>query len=118
VSDIRVIKNGASLVSIQKTNLTIKWIFKNELLEVLTLEMGPKSLLEEPYIYQSQGIHHILDGELIFETERESYQVKKGDIIWWGSGASFRIKNLNNFKGVIYTLLLKPEFQADASDSE
>ena len=118
MSNIRVIENGASLVAIQKTGLTIKWIFKNEFLEILTLEMGPRTLLEEPYICQYQGIHHIVDGELIFETARESYQVKKGDIIWWGSGPSFRIKNPNNFKGIIYTLLLKPESCTNASGSQ
>lgn len=117
MSDIQVIKNGDSLVSIQKANLTIKWIFKNEFLEVLTLEMGPKTLLEEPYICQYQGIHHILDGELIFETERESYVVKKGDIICWGSGDSFKIKNLNNFRGAIYILLLKPESPANSNEN-
>jgi mannose-6-phosphate isomerase-like protein (cupin superfamily) len=105
---VQIIKDGNSLVSIEENNLAIKWLFKNEFVEVLTLEIGPQAILTEPYIYQSQGVHYILRGELIFETDTESHILMKGDLLWSDSSNFFRIKNLTNFKGIIYTLLFEP----------
>ncbi|MBI1746508.1 MAG: hypothetical protein HYR55_07960 [Acidobacteria bacterium] len=109
VSNVTVIKKEDALKSVEGSNLTMRWLFENDWLEVAALEINPLSTVEESDLCENPSLHFIIEGELAFESSEEIHFLSKGDCICFHEKANYRIINHNEHKGIVYTFFIRSE---------
>ncbi len=103
--DVRVFKHGHSLRSIQRGTSCIRVIYESDPMEVLTIELGPKSSVDESYLWYKASFHMIVEGNLCFEVGGKSYELLRGEGISIFDNERYSIHNLVGSKGVIFCFL-------------
>lgn len=104
-ADVRVFKQGHSLRSIQRGTTCIRVIYESDAMEVLTIELGPRSSVDESYLWYNTSFHMIVEGNLAFEVGDRSYELLRGEGISIFDNERYRIHNLVDTKGVIFCFL-------------
>jgi mannose-6-phosphate isomerase-like protein (cupin superfamily) len=104
-ADVRVFKQGHSLRSIQRGTTCIRVIYESDTIEVLTIELGPRSSVDESYLWYNTSFHMIVEGNLAFEVGERSYELLRGEGISIFDNERYRIHNLVDTKGVIFCFL-------------
>ncbi len=104
-SDVRIFKQGHSLRSIQRGTTCIRVIYESDPMEVLTIELGPKSSVDESYLWYNASFHMVVEGNLRFEVGGRSYELLRGEGISILDNERYRIHNLVDSKGVIFCFL-------------
>jgi hypothetical protein len=97
-ADVRVFKQGHSLRSIQRGTTCIRVIYESDPIEVLTIELGPKTSVDESYLWYNTSFHMIVEGNLAFEVGDRSYELLRGE------GISI-LDNERYTKGLIFCFL-------------
>ena len=105
-SDVRVFKRGHSLRSIQRGTTCVRVIYESDPMEVLTIELGPKSSVDESYLWYGASFHMVVEGNLCFEVGGRSYELLRGEGISIFDNERYSIHNLVDSKGVIFCFLL------------
>jgi mannose-6-phosphate isomerase-like protein (cupin superfamily) len=104
-ADVRVFKQGQSLRSIQRGSTCIRVIYESDRYEVLMIELGPKSSVDESYLWYDTSFHMIVEGNLAFEVGDRSYELLRGEGISILDNEPYTIQNLVDTKGVVYCFL-------------
>jgi mannose-6-phosphate isomerase-like protein (cupin superfamily) len=103
--NVQVFKQGHSLRSIQRGTTCIRVIYESHPIEVLTIELGPKSSVDESYLWYNPSFHMIVEGNLAFEVGDKSYELLRGEGISILGNEHYKIHNLVDTKGVIFCFL-------------
>ncbi len=106
-ADVQVFKRECSLRSIHRGTTHIRVIYESDPIEIIIIEIGPKSSVDEPYLWENSSFHMIVEGNLAFEVGDKSYDLLRGDGIALGEREHYRINNLLDTKGVIFGCLFK-----------
>ena len=104
-ADVVVFKQGHSLRSIQRGTTCIRVIYESDPIEVLAIELGPKSSVDESYLWYNTSLHMIVEGNLAFEVGDRSYELLRGEGISIFDNERYKIHNLVDTKGVIFCFL-------------
>lgn len=104
-ADVSVFKQGQSLRSIQRGTTCIRVIYESDPFEVLTIELGPKSSVDESYLWYNTSFHMVVEGNLAFEVGDNSYELLRGEGISIFDNQPYRIHNLVDTRGVIFCFL-------------
>lgn len=104
-ADVRVFRQGHSLRSIQRGTTCIRVIYESDRYEVLTIELGPKSSVDKPYLWYNRSFHMIVEGNLAFEVGDRSYELLRGEGISILDNEPYTIQNLVDTKGVVFCFL-------------
>lgn len=107
-ADVRVFKKGHSLRSIQRGTTCIRVIYESDPIELLTIELGPKSSVDESYLWYNASFHMIVEGNLGFEVGDRYYELLRGEGISVFDNEPYRIHNLADTKAVIFCFLFNP----------
>jgi len=106
-ADIRVFKRGYSLRSIQRGATHIQVLYEDNPIEVIIMEIGPKSSVDESYLWENQSLYLVVEGNLAFEVGDKSYELLRGEGISLGEEDRFKIHNLLDTKGIAFGFLFK-----------
>lgn len=104
---VRIFKQDECLRSIQRGDMSMRVLYDDDLLEVLIIEVAPRSSIEEPYLWSDPSMHLIVQGEVVFERGDRSYHLVRGDSIWLGDEEPYKILNLGQIKARLYSLLFR-----------
>lgn len=104
-ADVQVFKQGHSLRSIQRGTTCIRVLYESDPVEVLTIELGPRSSVDESYLWYNTSFHMIVEGNLAFEVGDRSYELLRGEGISIFDNERYRIHNLVDTRGVIFCFL-------------
>jgi len=105
--DVQVFKRGHSLRSIQRGTTHIRVLYESDPIEVILIEIGPKSSVDESYLWDNPSLHLIVEGNLAFEVGDKSYELLRGEGIALGEKERYKIHNLLDAKGVVFGFLFK-----------
>ncbi len=104
-ADVRVFRQGHSLRSIQRGTTCIRVIYESDRYGVITIELGPKSSVDKPYLWYNRSFHMIVEGNLAFEVGDRSYELLRGEGISILDNEPYTIQNLVDTKGVVFCFL-------------
>lgn len=106
-STVRIFKRDECLRSIQQGDMSMRVLYDDDQLEVLIIEVAPRSSIEEPYLWSDPSMHVIVQGEVVFEKRDRSYHLVRGDSIWLGNEEPYKILNPDQIKARLYSLLFR-----------
>lgn len=106
-TDVQVFKRGHSLRSIQRGATHIRVIYESDPIEVILIEIGPKSSVDESYLWNNPSLYLIVEGNLAFEVGDKSYELLRGEGIALGEKDRYKIHNLLDTKGIAFGFLFK-----------
>lgn len=104
-ADVRIFKQRHSLRSIQRGTTCIRVIYESDGFQVLTIELGPKSSVDESYLWYNTSFHMVVEGDLAYEVGDKSYELLRGEGISIFDSERYKIHNLVDTRGVIFCFL-------------
>lgn len=104
---IQVWPREKCLRSIERPQGQIRVLFDTGAFEVVTIEVQPRSALEEPYLWEGMAIFVLSEGELVIEEEGGAHEVLHGDSIRLGKKVRFQLVNQQPYRALAYGLLFK-----------
>jgi len=108
---IQVWHREKCLRSIERPQGQIRVLFDCGAFEVVSIEIQPRSSLEEPYLWGETAILVLSEGELMMEEGGDSYEVLRGDSIRSGKQFRFRLVNRQPYRALLYGIIAKEEGQ-------
>ncbi|MBI3014129.1 MAG: hypothetical protein HYY65_03470 [Candidatus Tectomicrobia bacterium] len=111
IGSIQVWHREKCLRSIERPQGQIRVLFDGGAFEVVSIEIQPRSALEEPYLWGETAILVLSEGELLMEEGGDSYEVLHGDSIRLGKQFHFRLVNRQPHRALLYGIITKEEGQ-------
>jgi quercetin dioxygenase-like cupin family protein len=108
--DTFLIKNGDSKHQIEKKDKLYKLMVESDRMEAIIAELNPGSE-SRWFKHNGEEIHLVIDGEMEYTVENNTFKLSKGDILWHRSNQQHKAKNTGNEKVIYITVGTPPTFK-------
>jgi mannose-6-phosphate isomerase-like protein (cupin superfamily) len=103
----KILRREESLRSRQYRGVFVGVMYEWDSVEILRVEMDPKSAVEDHEIGIFPVIHFIIEGSPIFVVANQSGDLMPGDSITLRADEKYRISNAASSRSVILSILFK-----------
>lgn len=109
VDDTVLIRKNESKSEIPRPDKLYKLMIKSEKIEAIVAELEPHSE-SRWFKHDGEEMHLVLEGELEYSVDKNTYNLTAGDILWHRSNLKHRSRNASEHKTIYITVGTPPTF--------